>query len=68
MTIEEENKALKQLLEWAEECGFGLDELLNWDYEDFDYDRFKKETAEMDYLDSMIYYADWWLHNHENEN
>ena len=55
--LEKENKILKQLLEWAGECGFGLDNFID---NDSDIDKFYEETKDMDYIESMIYFAERW--------
>lgn len=59
-----ENKALRQLLEWAEECDFGLDQIVADD--DFDFDKFYEETQDMNYIDSLIWYAKEYLKNKKN--
>lgn len=56
--LEKENRALKKLLEWAEECGFGFDQFSD---DTFNWDEFEEKTANMSYLESMIYYAERWL-------
>lgn len=62
--IVKENKALRQLLEWAIECDFGFDQFAS-DMPQEEWNEFQKETAGMSYLDSMIYYAERWLENNE---
>ena len=47
----EENKALRLLLKWAEECDFGYDNFPE------EYERYKKDVENMDYIDGMIYIA-----------
>lgn len=60
--LEKENRALRKLLEWAEECGFGFDNIIT----DLDeYNKFCEETNDMNYLDSMIYYAERWMDKNE---
>ena len=59
-----ENRALRLLLKWAEECGFGFDNFID---DTFDWKKFKKETKDMNYLDSMIYYAERWIEENERE-
>ena len=61
--LEKENRALRKLLEWAEECGFGFDNIIT----DLDeYNKFCEETNDMNYLDSMIYYAERWIDKNES--
>lgn len=45
-------KALLLLLEWAEECGFGYDNFPE------EYERYKEEICDMEYLEGMIYIAE----------
>ena len=59
-----ENRALRLLLKWAEECGFGFDNFID---DTIDWKKFKKETKDMNYLDSMIYYAERWIEENERE-
>ncbi len=52
-------KAVQLLLEWSKQCDFGFDnfrddEIINWE-------EFEKETENMDYTESMIYYANKYL-------
>ena len=56
--LEKENKALRQLLIWAEECGFGFDNIGEWEY---DIDNYYENTKDMDYIDSLVWYAERWL-------
>ena len=58
-SLREENKALRLLLNWAEECDWGFDnfrddDVINWE-------EFEKETEDMDYIESMIFYAKKYL-------
>lgn len=46
------NKALMLLLNWAEECDFGYDNFPD------EYDRYKKDIEDMDYIEGMIYIAE----------
>ena len=48
---EKENKALRLLVEWAEECGFGFDQIQD------KYERYKDEIKGMKYIDGMIHVA-----------
>lgn len=48
---EKEIKALKLLLEWAEESDFGFD------YFPDEYEKYKNEIGEMGYTDAMIHVA-----------
>lgn len=47
----EENKALRMLVEWAVECGFGYDNFPE------EYEKYKDEIKDMGYIDGMIYIA-----------
>ena len=47
----EENKALRLLVEWAVECGFGYDNFPE------EYEKYKDEIKDMGYIDGMIYIA-----------
>lgn len=62
--LQKENRALCKLLEWAEECGFGLDNIGKWEY---DIDNYYEETEDMDYIDSLIWYAERWIEKYERE-
>ena len=60
--LENDIKVLRKLLEWAEECDFGFDNIIT----DLDeYNKFCKETNDMNYLDSMIYYTERWMDENE---
>ena len=63
--LQKENKALRKLLEWAEECDFGFDQIAADD--DFDFDKFYEETQDMNYIDSLIYYAERWIEKNDQE-
>lgn len=53
-----ENKALKLLVEWAEECDFGFDQFSD------EYERYKDEIKDMKYIDGMIHVAKRTLEDH----
>jgi hypothetical protein len=61
----EENKALRLLLNWAEECDFGFDQFVNNDI--VDWEEFEEESKDMNYIESMIYYAKKYLENEGSE-
>ena len=48
---EKEIKALRLLVEWAEECDFGFDQFHD------EYERYKEEIKDMDYIEGMIHVA-----------
>lgn len=48
---EKEIKALRLLVEWAEECDFGYDSFPD------EYERYKDEIEDMGYIDGMIHIA-----------
>lgn len=48
---EKEVKALRLLVEWAEECDFGFDQFPD------EYERYKDEIKDMKYIDGMIHIA-----------
>ena len=48
---EKEIKALRLLVEWAEECDFGFDQFPD------EYERYKDEIKDMKYIDGMIHIA-----------
>ena len=48
---DKEIKALKLLVEWAEECDFGFDQFPD------EYERYKDEIKDMKYIDGMIHVA-----------
>ena len=56
---EKEIKALRLLVEWAEECGFGFDQFQD------KYERYKDEVKDMKYIDGMIYVAKRTLEDRE---
>lgn len=45
-------KALRLLLEWAVECDFGYDNFPE------EYERYKDEIKDMDYIEGMVYIAE----------
>ena len=49
--LKEENKALRLLIEWAEECDFGYDNFPE------EYERYKDEIKDLGYIDGMIHIA-----------
>ncbi len=55
---EKEIKALRLLVEWAEECDFGFDQF------PIEYERYKDEIKGMKYTDGMIYIAKRTLEDH----
>lgn len=63
--IIQENRALRKLLEWADECGFTFDQI--WDDSFLDEDKFVEDTKDMDYIDTMIYYAERWIEENERD-
>lgn len=56
---EKEIKALRLLVEWAEECDFGFDQFPD------EYERYKDEIKDMKYIDGMIHIAKRTLEDHE---
>lgn len=63
--LKKENKALRQLLEWAIECDLSFDQI--FDDTAFNWDNFQEQIEDMSYLDSMIYYAERWLEQNERD-
>lgn len=59
--IEEKNKALMLLLEWMTECNFGLENIFNEDDINMTKEQFEKVTENMEYNESLIYYAELYL-------
>lgn len=55
---EKEIKALRLLVEWAEECDFGFDQFSD------EYERYKDEIKDMKYIDGMIHIARRTLEDH----
>ena len=53
-----EIRALKLLVEWAEECDFGFDQFPD------EYERYKDEIKDMKYIDGMIHVAKRTLEDH----
>ncbi len=56
---EKEIKALRLLVERAEECDFGFDQFPN------EYERYKDEITGINRIDGMIYIAERMLEDHE---
>ena len=59
--VEEKNKALMLLLEWMTECDFGLDNIFNEEDINMTEEQFEKATKNMEYNESLIYYAELYL-------
>jgi hypothetical protein len=57
--LKQELEPLKLLLEWATECDFGLDNIINED--EVDIEKFDKDTENMGYTESIIHYAKMYL-------
>ena len=57
--LNKKNKALLLLLNWAEECDWGFDNFRDDDV--IDWDNFEKETEDLDYIESMVKYAEMYL-------
>ena len=55
---EKEIKALRLLVEWAEECDFGFDQFPD------EYERYKDEITDMKYIEGMIHVAKRTLEDH----
>ena len=55
---EKEIKALRLLVEWAEECDFGFDQFPD------EYELYKDEIKDMKYIDGMIHIAKRTLEDH----
>lgn len=55
---EKEIKALRLLVEWAEECDFGFDQFPD------EYERYKEEIKNMNYIEGMIHVAKRTLEDH----
>lgn len=49
--LENENAALRLLIEWAEECDFGYDNFPE------EYERYKDEIKDVGYIEGMIHIA-----------
>ena len=59
--LKEQNKdikALRLLVEWAEECDFGFDQFRD------EYERYKDEIKDMKYIDGMVHVAKRTLEDH----
>lgn len=59
--VEEKNKALMLLVEWMTECDFGLDNIFNEEDINMTEEQFDKATENMEYNESLIYYAELYL-------
>lgn len=57
--LNKKNKALLLLLNWAEECDWGFDNFRDDDV--IDWDNFEKEAENLDYIESMVKYAEMYL-------
>ena len=55
---EKEIKALRLLVEWATDCDFGVDQFPE------EYERYKDEIADMNYMEGMIHVAKRTLEDH----
>lgn len=55
---DKEIKALRLLVEWAEECDFGFDQFYD------EYERYKDEIKDMKYIDGMVHVAKRTLEDH----
>lgn len=55
---DKEIKALRLLVEWAEECDFGFDQFYD------EYERYKDEIKDMKYIDGMVHIAKRTLEDH----
>ena len=55
---EKEIKALRLLIEWATDCGFGFDQLPE------EYEQYKDEITNMKYIEGMIHVAKKTLEDH----
>lgn len=60
--VDDENEALRLLLNWAEECDFGYDNFSE------EYERYKKDVENMDYIEGMIYIARKVIEEKKNGN
>ena len=58
LDYDKEIKALRLLVEWAEECDFGFDQFPD------EYERYKNEITDMKYIDAMIHVAKRTLEDH----
>ncbi len=56
----EKEKALRLLIQWAVECGFGYDNLPE------EYEKYKDDISDMDYIDGLIYIAEMELQDDED--
>lgn len=63
--LNKKNKALLLLLNWAEECDWGFDNFRDDDV--IDWDNFEKEAENLDYIESMVKYAEMYLESKGDE-
>ena len=56
---EKEIKALRLLVEWATDCDFSFDQFPD------EYEQYKDEVKDMEYIDGMIHVAKRTLEDHE---
>lgn len=61
LNTELENKALRLLLKWAIECDFGYDNFPE------EYECYKEDVEDMDYIEGMIYIAKKVIEEKQNE-
>ena len=61
--LENDIKVLRQLLEWAEECGFEFGQIFEEDV--IDEDEFFDKTQGMNYIETMLYYTERWMDKNE---
>lgn len=64
--LQKENKALRLLLNWAKECDWGFDNFSDDDV--VDWEKFEEVSKDLDYIDSMIKYAEMYLENKGDSN
>lgn len=56
-------KACRLIVEWAEQCDFGFDNFR--DDTVVDWAKFEKQRGDMGYTESLIFYANMYLHESE---
>ena len=61
--LENDIKVLRQLLKWAEECGFEFGQIFEEDV--IDEDGFFDKTQGMNYIETMLYYTERWMDKNE---
>lgn len=59
-------KSCRLVIEWAEQCDFGFDNIAtdysgDWNEEIISEKQFNEETKDMDYTESLIYYANIYM-------